>query len=80
MLDTAGPRVGHVIDAIIAKFKNRFSGIDPDRIQVYVLSDDGTSSTLVDSMQTLSEAGIHANTRLVVELTSLQSLTSAAGV
>jgi hypothetical protein len=66
VIDTIGPLVGHLKDAIIAKFKKRFMGTDPDELQLYKLGDDGGSRTSLDPTQTLSEAGIRTCTKLVV--------------
>ena len=68
VIDTTGSRVGHLKKAIIAKFKHRFAGVDPDQLQVFKL--DGGSHILLNSAQTLHEAGIHAGTELVVEVTA----------
>ena len=56
--------VGQVIDAIIAKFKHSFSGVDPSNVRLDKL--DGGCRTLLYPTQTLSEAGINAGSTLAV--------------
>jgi len=57
IVNTAGPRVGDdVKKAIVAEFKNRFEGVDPCYLQLFRL--DNGIRTLLDSTQTLNEAGI----------------------
>jgi hypothetical protein len=68
VMDTAGPYVGHIKDAIIAKFK-RFRDLDPSDLLLFKLGDAG-SRTPLNPTQTLSEAGIGAGTKLGVELTA----------
>ena len=66
VLDTTGPRVGHVKDAIIAKFK-QLEDAKADQLVLYLL--DGSSSrTPLDPSLTLAEAGIHDGTKLAVEI------------
>ena len=55
-----------VIDAILAKFKHRFSGIDPSELQLLVLDDSSSTSQPIVLSLTLSEAGIHSGTKLAV--------------
>ena len=66
-----GQFVWEVIDGIIAKFKNRFSGIDPDQLRLR--KPDGSTSVHLYPMQTLSEAGIRSGTTLVVEVLPVQA-------
>ena len=47
VIGTAGPRVGHVKDAIIAKFKHRFEDVKADQLLLYRL-DVGSSRTPLD--------------------------------
>lgn len=61
-----GHFVWEIVDAIITKFKQLFSGVDPNHVQLFKL--DGSTSTPLDHTQTLNEAGIHAGTKLVVEI------------
>ena len=68
--------VGQVIDAIIVKFKMDAA---PQQLQLSKLGDDGSSRILLKPTQTLSEAGIIASTRLVVELTPTPSLVPLSG-
>jgi len=63
--------VWEVIDGIIAKFKHRFSGIDPDQLRLR--RPDGNTSVHLYPMQTLSEAGIRSGTKLVVEVSPVQA-------
>ena len=63
VLDTTGPLVGHVKDAIIAKFKV-LEGIQADQLQLYKL--DGSSCTMLDPAQTLHGAGITNSAKLAV--------------
>jgi hypothetical protein len=68
IVDTTGPLVGHIKDAIIARFKHRFSGIDPDQLLLYKLDGSG-SRVLLDSTQLLGEAGISERAQLIVDYT-----------
>lgn len=65
VVDTSGPRVGHVKVAIIATFKKRFAGLDPDELQLVKL--DGSCRTLLDPELTLSAADVHDGARLEVQ-------------
>lgn len=67
IIDTAGPLVGHVKKAIIAEFK-QLDGIKVDELQLFKL--DSGSRTPLDPAQTLSDAGIHSGTKLVVVVTA----------
>jgi hypothetical protein len=68
VVDTAGPYVGHIKDAIIAKFKLDAA---PHHLLLFKLDDAGSGSrTLLIPTQTLSDAGIISGTTLVVELTA----------
>ena len=64
-IDFNGVRVHHLKDAIIAKFK---LDVAPQLLQLFKLHDDG-SRTLLDPMQTLSEAGLRSDTKLSVVAT-----------
>lgn len=61
-----------VIDTIITKFKQRFSGVEPDQLHLFKLGDDGSSRILLEPMQTLADAGLFTGTggtvKLLVEL------------
>ena len=65
-MDFVGTHVYHLIKAIMAEFNHRFSGIDPDQLELFMLV--GSSRTPMDSMQTLSETGVHSGSTLVVEV------------
>ncbi len=67
VINTAGPRVGNLKDAIIAKFKQRFSDVDPDQLKLYK---EGSSRTPLDPTNTMSEADIFTGTKLLVEVTA----------
>ena len=62
VIDTAGPRVGHVKDAIIAKFRLDAA---PQQLQLYRLN--GSSRAPLDPALTLCEAAVHDGTKLAVE-------------
>jgi hypothetical protein len=68
VIDTTGPRVGHLKDAVITKFK-LLEGFKADQLQLFRLDGNGIVGTLLDSTKTLSEAAVFAGTRLVVEFT-----------
>lgn len=57
--------VGDLVEAIISRFK-KLEGFKTDELQLFKL--DGTSRTLLDATQTLSDAGVGAGTTLSVEL------------
>jgi hypothetical protein len=57
--------VGQVTTAIIAEFKLDAA---PQQVQQYMLGDDGSRTPPLDPRKTTGEAGIHAGTKLVVEL------------
>ena len=63
-IDVKGPLVGHVKATVISNFKNHFSGVDTDQLQLLKQNDDGSLVPLI-STQTLHEAGLVANTKLV---------------
>ena len=57
--------VGDVTGALIAIFK-QLEGIKPDQVRLFKLGDEDSSRVLLDSSQTLSEAGICTGTKLAV--------------
>ena len=65
-IDVEGPLVGHVKATVISNFKNRYSGVDTDQLLLLKQNDDGSLVPLI-STQTLHEAGLVANTKLVVK-------------
>lgn len=74
VIETTGALIGHVKDDIIAKFKKRFAGLDPDELQLFKL--EGRSMFKLDPAQTLHDAGVRSGTKLVA---SVRALSSAAG-
>ena len=71
VMDTAGPYIGHVKDAIIAEFKLDAA---PQQLRLFRLGDASSGSrTSLDPPQSLSEAGIVAGTKLAVELSAATS-------
>lgn len=67
VIDTSGPRVGHIKNALIAEFK-QLEGMKADEIKLFKL--DGNIRTLLDPAQTLHGAGVEADTELEVERTA----------
>lgn len=67
-IDFTGSHVFHIKDAILAKFTILFKDLDPSALHLFKL--DGSSRTLLDPSQTLSEAHVDSNARLVVEIVS----------
>lgn len=63
VVDTVGPRVGHLKDAIMVKFKLAAA---PHELLLFKL--DSGSRTLLNSAQTLSEAGIATDTELEIAI------------
>jgi len=60
VLNVTGTHVGHIKDALMAKYKQRFSGVDPDKVLLFKLSDDCSIRTLLEATQKLTEAGLFA--------------------
>lgn len=69
--------VFHIKKAIVEAFK-RFK--DSDASDLHLLKLDGSSHILLNSSQTMSEAGVHAGTTLVVELAAAQVFAPPTGV
>jgi hypothetical protein len=68
--------VGDLKDAIMAKFKQRFTGVDPDQMQLFKV--DGAASgsrTALDPTLTLSDASILAGAKLEVVVTTATAVT-----
>ena len=70
-----GQYMGEVIDAIIAKFKLDFT---PQQLVIFKLQH--SCRTILDFTQTLNDAGVHAGTKLVVELAAAQMFAVSSGV
>ena len=68
--------VFHIKKAVVEAFK-RFKDFDASELQLFKL--DGGNRILLNSSQTLSEAGVQAGTTLVVELAAAQVFASPAG-
>ena len=66
VIDTMGPLVGHIKDAIVAKFKLETT---PQKLQLFKLDDKGCrSGEALKSRQTLAEAGLLSATGAPMEL------------
>lgn len=69
VIDSAGPRIGHVKDELIVKY-DQLQGIKADQLQLFTLD-----RIFLDPGLTFIEAGIHTGTTLVVELTTASAST-----
>lgn len=76
VVDTSGPRVGHLKDDIIAKFKLDTA---PQQVQLFKL--DGNIRILLNPAQMLFDTGVNDGTELDVEFAvSTQAHAAPSGV